>query len=57
MARQVPSTSTRRPATPWSTLAVLCVDVDAHGEAAGNRESGLVYDATSRALRGTMHCP
>jgi ABC-type branched-subunit amino acid transport system substrate-binding protein/tRNA A-37 threonylcarbamoyl transferase component Bud32 len=38
-------------------LAVLCVDVDAHGEAAGNRESGLVYDATSRALRGTMHCP
>jgi ABC-type branched-subunit amino acid transport system substrate-binding protein/tRNA A-37 threonylcarbamoyl transferase component Bud32 len=38
-------------------LAVLCVDVDAHGAAAGNRESGLIYDATSRALRGTLRCP
>jgi serine/threonine protein kinase/ABC-type branched-subunit amino acid transport system substrate-binding protein len=38
-------------------LAVLCVDVDGRGSAAGNRESGLVYDATSRALRGTMRCP
>ena len=38
-------------------LAVLCVDVDARGAAAGNRESGLIYDATSRTLRGTLHCP
>jgi branched-chain amino acid transport system substrate-binding protein len=38
-------------------LAVLCVDVDARGVASGNRESGLVYDATSGALRGAMKCP
>jgi len=38
-------------------LAVLCVDVDPHGAATGNRESGLIYDATSRALRGTIRCP
>jgi len=38
-------------------LAVLCVDVDARGAASGNRESGLIYDATSRTLRGTLRCP
>jgi hypothetical protein len=36
---------------------VLCVDVDARGVATDNRESGLVYDATSGTLRGVMHCP
>jgi branched-chain amino acid transport system substrate-binding protein len=38
-------------------LAVLCVDVDARGVATDDRESGLVYDATSGTLRGVMHCP
>jgi tRNA A-37 threonylcarbamoyl transferase component Bud32 len=38
-------------------LAVLCADVDAHGVATSVRESGLMYDATSRSLRGTLHCP
>ena len=38
-------------------LAVLCVDVDARGVASGNRESGLVFDATSGAFRGAMKCP
>jgi serine/threonine-protein kinase len=38
-------------------LAVLCVNVDAQGAAADNRESGLVFDATSGALRGAMRCP
>jgi branched-chain amino acid transport system substrate-binding protein len=38
-------------------LAVLCVDVDPHGAAAGNRESGMFYDASARSLRGAMHCP
>jgi serine/threonine-protein kinase len=38
-------------------LAVLCPDVDAHGVATSVRESGLMYDATSRALRGTLRCP
>jgi serine/threonine-protein kinase len=37
-------------------LAVLCVDVDARGAASGNRESGLVFDATAGALRGVMKC-
>jgi hypothetical protein len=38
-------------------LAVLCPDVDAHGVATSVRESGLMYDATSRTLRGTLRCP
>jgi serine/threonine-protein kinase len=38
-------------------LAVLCVDVDGRGVASGNRESGLVFEAMSGALRGALKCP
>jgi ABC-type branched-subunit amino acid transport system substrate-binding protein len=38
-------------------LAVLCADVDAHGVAASVRESGMVYDATTRSLMGALRCP
>jgi hypothetical protein len=36
-------------------LAVLCIDPN--GDAPTSVESGLVYDASARALRGSMHCP
>jgi branched-chain amino acid transport system substrate-binding protein len=38
-------------------LAVLCVRPAARGDAVDSVESGLIYDATTRALRGSMHCP
>jgi branched-chain amino acid transport system substrate-binding protein len=38
-------------------IAVICADVDARGVASSVRESGLVYDASSRALRGDLRCP
>jgi branched-chain amino acid transport system substrate-binding protein len=38
-------------------LTVLCPNVDAHGAAFDNMESGVVYDAASRKLRGALKCP
>jgi serine/threonine-protein kinase len=38
-------------------LAILCVRPGAGGNAPDMVESGLTYDATAGALRGTMHCP
>jgi hypothetical protein len=46
------------PATgePSLDLTVLCPAVDSSGTAIGSAESGLVYDATTGQLVGTMHC-
>jgi serine/threonine-protein kinase len=38
-------------------LAILCARPDTNGAAPELIESGLVYDATAGALRGTLHCP
>jgi ABC-type branched-subunit amino acid transport system substrate-binding protein len=39
-------------------LTILCIGVDDKtGAAAGGVESGLVYDAVTRTLRGRLHCP
>jgi branched-chain amino acid transport system substrate-binding protein len=38
-------------------LAVLCVGSDARASAPASVESGLVYDAAAKKLRGTLHCP
>jgi serine/threonine-protein kinase len=38
-------------------LSVLCLDVDKNGKATGSLESGLVFEARSRALAGKMRCP
>jgi serine/threonine-protein kinase len=38
-------------------LAVLCLGVDSRGAATDSIESGVVFDATTRALRGAMVCP
>ena len=39
-----------------SDYVVLCVEADAKGRATGTKESGLVYDAHTRALTGAMRC-
>ena len=38
-------------------FVVMCIDVDAAGNAFDNVESGLVYDAKSGRLDGTLRCP
>jgi serine/threonine protein kinase len=37
--------------------AILCLGVGDNGRAYPSVESGLVYDAKKRRLRGTLHCP
>jgi branched-chain amino acid transport system substrate-binding protein len=36
---------------------IQCIGVDARGEAADGIESGIVYDSTTRSLRGSLRCP
>jgi ABC-type branched-subunit amino acid transport system substrate-binding protein len=38
-------------------MSVLCVGVDAHGDANGAIESGLVFDQAKHAFVGAMQCP
>ena len=40
-----------------SDLSILCADVDKRGNAVGATESGVIYSALTRRLRGTMSCP
>jgi hypothetical protein len=38
-------------------FALLCAGIDREGRASGDVESGLVFDAKTRSVRGTMRCP
>jgi hypothetical protein len=38
-------------------FALVCADVDAHGRASGDRESGVFYRTAQGTVDGTMRCP
>jgi serine/threonine-protein kinase len=42
---------------PADDFVILCIGVDAAGRASDPIESGVVYDATSKTMRGRMRCP